>query len=499
MSVKQFLNAANLIKSYGERRIFEISSLSLFDGQRVGLVGGNGAGKSTLISVLAGIAEPDEGRIVRTGRVAVICQDGAYIPADQIDFSRGAKLAGIFETERGERSQKPSGGERTRMAIAKALASEPDLLFADEPTTNLDMDGIVKLQSALLACPGALVLVSHDRELLNTVCTEIWELEAGALRVFPGNFSAWLEQKARERDFAQFEYDRYRSEKKRLITSARKMSERAERMRRTPKGMSLSEARLCGPKGTAIAAAGGVSAKAKSALSRAEMLEVKERPRDLPEVKMALGCEEPVASRAAVRVEGFRAAFGDRVVLRGASFELLTGKRTVMLGRNGSGKTTILDGIFSRAAGVTIAPSARVMYFNQNFEALSPEMTALQNARSLSNLPESEVRTILARLGFKKDDVHKKFSVLSGGERAKVAFARLFASNLNVLLLDEPTNHIDIYTSEELENLLSLWRGTLLVATHDRRLARKLAQRLLFVEDGEVRTYEGTWEEYGKL
>ncbi len=498
MSARQVLSAENIRKSYGDRTIFDIESLSLEAGRRVGLVGENGAGKSTLLAVLGGECEPDGGRVERRGRVAVIRQDGAYLLPDQSDFSRRAKLASLFETEQGERSARPSGGERTRVAIAQALACDTDVLLADEPTTNLDLAGIEKLQRELLAGSWALVLVSHDRELLDAVCTEIWELEGGALRVFPGNFSAWREQKARERDFAQFEYDQYRGEQKRLNDSARKVNERARNMHRPPKGMSASDARLCAGKDRALAAQGAVRAKAKAVSHRAEMLEAKERPRDLPEIKMALGCESPVASHAAVRVEGLNVAFGDRVVLREASFELVTGKCTVMLGPNGSGKTTLLDKIFAGADGVKVAPSARIGYFNQNHEALELDKTALQNARAISDLPESDVRTILACLGIRRDDVHKKCGVLSGGERAKVAYARLFASNLNVLLLDEPTNHVDIYTAQELERLLSLWRGTLLVVTHDRRLAHAIAHRLLIVENGAVRTFEGTLEEYNQ-
>lgn len=496
MSAKCLLRGMNLVKIYGERIVFDIRSISLHEGQRVGLIGENGAGKSTLMSVLAGAEEPDEGQVIRAGRIAVIWQDGSALLPDRNESVRAAKLAGTFETERGERSEKPSGGERTRMAIARALASEPDIIFADEPTTNLDLDGIEKLERELLAFRGAIVLVSHDRGLLDAFCGEIWELEEGALRVFPGNLSAWMAQKTRERDFARFQYDQYREEKKRMKESAQKMSERAAGMRRTPKGMSASEARLCGPKGAAITAQAGVRAKARALRHRAEMLEEKERPRDLPEIRMALGCESPVTSHAAVRVDGLGVSFGGRVVLRGASFELTAGKRTVMLGGNGSGKTTILEAIAARAEGVKTAPDARVGSFTQNAESLDPRKTALENARSVSNLPESEVRTILARLGIKKNDVHKKTAVLSGGERVKVAFARLFASTLNVLLLDEPTNHVDIYTAEELLNLLLLWQGTLLIVTHDRRFAQKLAHRLLFVEDGEVRTFEGTWDEY---
>lgn len=495
MTKKQILRAENIECRFGERVIFKIPSLVVEEGMRIGLVGENGAGKSTLISVLGGERVPDEGNVVRRGRVATITQKG-YALVDQDRPYCRSHMRRVFVTEKSEQSGKQSGGERTRAAIAEALHSEPDLLLADEPTTNLDMEGIEALQAALLAMRRACIIVSHDTELLEAFCEQIWEMEDGALRVFPGRLSAWREQKSRERSFACFLYERDKAERKRLAESARQLSERARGVSRAPRGISPGDARLISGKNRASEAQRGLHAKAKAILQRTERLAENKRPRSLPEIRMALGSGALAAGGPLVRAERINVTYGGRVVIDDASFELPAGKCTVMLGPNGSGKTSLLARINERGDGVRVAAGARIGYFSQDHETLDPERSALYNARSLSVLPEGEVRTILARLGIAGNDVHKPVGVLSGGERAKVAFARLFASDLNLLLLDEPTNHLDIFSAEELERLLSAWRGASCVVTHDRRLARGIASRLLLVEEGSVRSFEGNWEEY---
>ncbi|MDR1514447.1 MAG: ATP-binding cassette domain-containing protein [Synergistaceae bacterium] len=486
------LRAFNIRKSYGDRVILDIDSLALYGGSKIGLVGQNGAGKSTLMAVLAGSIEPDCGRTERSGIISVIrqSQDSGLLRAERSDTAQRERRA--FSP--GPLSQNPSGGELTRAAIDAALKARPDILFADEPTTNLDMDGIRRLEGELRAFRGAIVLVSHDRALLDAVCGEIWHLEGGHIRTFPGSYTAWLEQSARERDFALFEYDAYRREGKRLREAARKLNERSKKCLKPPSRMSPSEARINPDKGQIGQAA--VRANAKAISKRASMLEKKERPSDLPEIKMALGVSSRVASPVTIRASGLSVYFGDRVLLDNADFEIPTGKRTILLGPNGSGKTTILDLIARGAAPVKIAPGTRIGFFRQNHETLDPARTILENARLGSILPEHEVRTILARLWIKGDEAHKKCGPLSGGERAKAAFAALFASDLNTLILDEPTNHIDLYTAESLQDLLMAWKGTLLLVTHDRRLAEATGDRLLIIKERKIKTFEGPLWDY---
>ncbi|MDR3331162.1 MAG: ATP-binding cassette domain-containing protein [Synergistaceae bacterium] len=484
----------NLYKAYGDRTVLDVDSIELRRGEKIGLVGRNGAGKSTFLAVLAGEASPDEGEIDARGVVSIVRQEqdrGGFGES----LNRAAQRPGrAFSSS--SLSENPSGGELTRAAIDAALAASPDILLADEPTTNLDINGVERLQAELAAFRGALVVVSHDRALLDAVCDEIWEIDDGNLRQFPGNYSAWLVQREHERNFAEFEYEEYRREENRLRESARKVKERARagKVTRPPSRMSSSEARINPAKGSDAQAS--VAAKARATLKRVAMLEKKDRPKDLPEIKMALGISSPLTSGGAIRATGLSVSFGDRAIFEDAAFEVTTSKRTILLGPNGSGKTTLLGLIERGVPPVRVAPTAKIGYFDQNHESIDPNRTILQNARDISSLPEYEVRTILARLEIKGDDVHKECGVLSGGERAKVAFARLIASDLNTLVFDEPTNHIDLYTAEALESLLFAWRGTLLVATHDRRLIESIGERLLIIEDKKIRTYEGTWSEY---
>ncbi|MDR1944446.1 MAG: ATP-binding cassette domain-containing protein, partial [Synergistaceae bacterium] len=225
-------------KSFGDRVILDIKSLALYGGAKVGLVGKNGAGKSTLLAILAGEMESDGGERDARGVISVIKQDQDLSELreeigrsgdDDLKKLRGRRALSPFPL-----SEKPSGGELTRAAIDAALAAKPDILLADEPTTNLDMDGVRRLQEELKAFVGALVMISHDRALLDEVCGEIWELESGRLRAFPGNYSAWLAQRDRERAFAAFEYEEYRREEKRLKDASRKLNDRANRCLRPP-------------------------------------------------------------------------------------------------------------------------------------------------------------------------------------------------------------------------------------------------------------------------
>jgi macrolide transport system ATP-binding/permease protein len=487
------IQATNLKKSYGDRLIFKIDSLRVSRGDRIGLVGPNGAGKSTLLSVLSGAARPDEGSLDLRCAAAVIRQE-----QDADEMRNAAPSAGNFARpviKTPALSEKPSGGELSRAAIRDAFARDPDVLLADEPTTNLDESGIRELRDALSSFRGAIILISHDRSLLDDVCEKIWELENGSLREFPGNYSEWRRQKTVERDFAASEYEAYRSEKKRLVSAARGLGEISARALKAPSRMSRSEARIDPAKGTNAQAA--IHARARAISRRAEMLESRERPADLPEIKMALGDSSRVASDVTIRAENLSVAFGGRVLLDCASFEVSTARRTVLMGPNGCGKSTLLDMITrGENDAIRIAPGARIGYFSQNSDFVAPSRTILENARQFSDRPEHEVRTILARLEIKGGDVHKRCSLLSGGERAKVAFAALFASGLNTLILDEPTNHIDLYTTEALEGLLAAWRGTLLLVTHDRRLARNTGERLLIFRDKTIKTFEGTLTEY---
>lgn len=486
------LTADGLRKGFGGDDLFEIPHLEIQEGQRIGLAGMNGCGKTTLLHILAGLLEPDEGAVARHCKIALLRQPG-------LDGTAPEPEPGPRHTEQKALKFLPakgpgkSGGEQTRKAIAAVLSQNAPLLFADEPTNNLDLSGISLLEDALLHYKGAVVLVSHDRALLDTVCTTLWAIEDGKLRVFPGSYTEWMAERERERAFAISEYEQYQREKSRLTAEMRNIRQQAKSMMKPPSRMGSSEARLY--KGTASIQQGHVQNRAKAIRKRLAQMEEKEKPRDLPGIRMQGQSAAPV-SRVAVRVEHADIYRGKRIVLRDVSLTLPRGSKTVLLGDNGSGKTTLAEYILSSSTGVTLAPGLRVGFFAQGHEILEPSKTVLENARADSELPEGEVRTILANLLLPASAVGKPVRVLSGGERAKTAFARLLASPCGLLVLDEPTNHIDSFAAEALERLLGKWEGTLLLITHDRRLAEKTAERLLFVENDTVRTFEGSWHEW---
>lgn len=320
------------------------------------------------------------------------------------------------------------------------------------------------------------------------------ELENGKLRCFYGNYSAWLEQKQKEYDFAIFEYEQYTSEKKRLEMAKIQTHQEAKNILKTPKRMGISEARL--HRNTSKDSKAHVESRAKAMESRLNKLEIKERPIDLPEIRMDLGNKTKVISKIAVQINNLTVKYDKHIVLNSASFKLPTGKCTVMLGSNGAGKTTLIEHLINSGECASISNGVKIGYFSQNHEILDYDKTVLENARGYSEMPEHDVRSILANLYLKSNDINKKVKLLSGGERAKVVFAQLLASDANLLILDEPTNHIDIYTAEALEKLLKKWKGTMLIVTHDRQLTEKIGDRLLFVENAVVKTFEGTWTEY---
>ena len=486
------LEATNIQKRYGEQAVLNIDRLRLYDGERVGLIGENGAGKSTLLAILAGELEPDSGAVRRYGPVAYIKQSG------EARSQASARLSAEFRAP--DAREGLSGGERTRRRIAGALSEGAALLLADEPTTDLDAAGVARLRLRLSQHTGALVLVSHDRALLDALCTRILHLEGGAITDFPGGYAAYQQELERRRARQQFEYDQYRAERARLKASMQQKAEWASSVKKAPKRMGNSEARLHTREFT-NAVLRQSSAKHKLE-ARMERLEVKERPRDLPQIKMALGASRPISAKIALSANCRSLSAGGRTLLGGASLMLPTGSRTALVGENGAGKTTLLRALRGEPSPGTRLdgeirpnPGARLGWFDQDHEkTLDLDATALENARADSPLDESDVRTVLARLNLRGDDVFKPARVLSGGERAKLALAKLLVSDANVLLLDEPTNHLDLFAMRALEELLAGYGGTLLFVSHDRAFTSAVATRICTLEGGRLSTFEGTLE-----
>lgn len=481
------LEARNIEKSYGDRVVFRAEKLEVVHGDRIGIVGPNGAGKTTLLTILSGDLQADSGTVSAFAASAFIRQ--LELAEEEGTSSKGRQKWGITQVH-----DSMSGGEHVRLKIASALEQQAPLLFADEPTSHLDLAGIRQLEESLRSYPGAVLLISHDRELLDAICTRIWEVEHGVVSEYKGNYSAYREQKEQNKKRQWAEYEAYQKEKKRLTQAIIEKKQHARGMKDAPKRMSSSEAKL--HKMQAQGKREKVEQSAKALESRLAQLEEKERPKELARVQFDLHQEAEYRGRTAIQCNQVKVRAGSRSLFADLTFRVQRGQKVALIGANGSGKSTFLSMIAQKEEGISLSPGIRLGYFNQTLSILDEELSILQNVKKDSRYPESTIRTALARLLFPGDSVHKPVSLLSGGERVKVALAKVFFGDYHVLLLDEPTNYLDIPTQEELELLLADFPGTILFATHDRKLMTGLADAVLSFDESQPVLFSGGYQEY---
>ena len=485
---KILLSANHIVQYFGERKILEFEKLNVYEGDHIGIVGGNGVGKTTLLNILSGELIPDEGSVIREVPVSYFKQFRDR--AEQVDLQKCRKLGLTGKLSR----EHLSGGEMTRLGLA-AMNKDSLLTFADEPTANLDADGVELCCQMLEQC-STLLLISHDRAVLNRLCTRIVEVRDGCLYFYTGNFAAYHEQREQAFKRQEFEYQQYRSEKSRLEKAARQWSQASKSVRKAPSRMGNSEARL--HKREAGEKMEKLDNARKATLSRLEQLEVKEKPREMAQVRIDFSLTDPPANREIVMGDHITFSYGKKLIFENASFSLPKGSKTALIGPNGAGKTTLMELIWSGATGIRLVPKAKIGYFKQNLDTLDLSKTVLENVMETSVQSEKTMRGILARLLIRREDVFKKVSVLSGGERVKLAFAKLFGSPANLLLLDEPTNFLDMPAIEALQQMVEDYEGTVLFVSHDRTFLEECATRILRIEDRKLISFDGNLTEWEK-
>ncbi len=468
--------------------ILDIKKLSLYSEDRIGIVGINGVGKTTLLNLLSQKLAPDEGWVKAYGQSSTISQ--LEPPEHDLISQEMASKFNIPMTY----SESMSGGEKTRFKLAACLSQNSAMIFADEPTSNMDLEGIELIEHYFAKYSGGLFLISHDRTLLDSLCTKILELEDGRLKIYPGNYSSYSEQKARERERAQFEYEQYVSEKKRLERVVIETSEKSKSVRKTPRRMGNSEARLH-KMGNQKAKANLDRAK-KSVETRIEKLEVKEKPKQTAKIKLDIADAQKLHSKVIIEGKGINKAFAGKVIFENAEFCIENEAKVALVGPNGCGKSTLLKMIINREDSIRVAPSARIGYFSQDLKILEEEASILTNVMEESIYEESLVRQLLARLLFKGDAVYKKVNVLSGGERVKASFAKILCQDFNLLILDEPTNYLDINSLEVIEDALQNYERSLLFVSHDRRFINSVANQIMTIENHRIKMFKGGYKDY---
>lgn len=515
------LTVRNLKMSVGGRTLFENASFQVNYGERVALVGPNGAGKSTLFSLILRKQVPDEGEVERddwtmvgylpqegeaigeetvlqvaTGRtnlkeleerLAALEKAGAtstpeYLEAHaQHDALTDAQVAakamrilaglGFRQADFDRPAREMSGGWVMRAHLARLLVMEPDLLLLDEPTNHLDLVSLLWLQNYLKHYSGALLLISHDRRFMDEITGQVHEIADKKVISYTGNYSDFLRQ--REERYEQ-QLAAYKNQQKEIAA----LQEFADRFRSVASKASQAMSKL-------------------KQIERMELIEKPTAPRKPFRFQIP---QPPRGGQRAIMLEDVHMAYGTHQVYRGLDLMIERGERTVLVGPNGAGKSTllkILAGIVEFQRGERkLGHAAKIGYFSQHRAGtLDPNRTVLEEVlASAPLLREDDARGVLGSFMFRKEEIYKLTSVLSGGEKSRLNLIKFLVDPPNILLMDEPTTHLDIHTVESLTLALERYEGTLVFISHDVHFIQKLAAKVLHVNAGQITAYPGSYD-----
>jgi ATP-binding cassette, subfamily F, member 3 len=527
------LRLEHISKIYPTGEVLKDVNWEVKTGDRIGLVGVNGAGKSTQLKIIAGEVEPTSGEIIRPAslHIAYLTQEFEVDPArtvreefwtvfketnevqqkmtevqqkmetatpDELDklikqldrlqrqfealdgYGLDAQIEKIlpemgFELEDGDRLVSAfSGGWQMRMSLGKILLQKPDLLLLDEPTNHLDLETIEWLENYLKGLKTPMVIVSHDREFLDRLCTQIVETERGVSTTYLGNYSAYLQQKAENAEAQMSAYERQQKELEKQQVFVDRFRASATR-----------------------------STQAKSREKQLEKVDRIEAPTANVKTLHFRFPPAPRSGREVVQIKDLVHTYDDKILFLGADLLIERGDRIAFLGPNGAGKSTLLRlimGMEKPSEGTVELGNHNVIpgYFEQNqAEALDLSRTVMETIHDeVPDWKNEEVRTLLGRFLFSGETVFKKVEALSGGEKARLALAKMLLRPANLLILDEPTNHLDIPAKEMMEEAIQNYDGTVIIVSHDRYFISKVANKIVEIRDGEFRTYLGDYHYY---
>lgn len=467
------IKLSNVLKYYGDRKILNIDNLEVNENEKIGIVGKNGSGKTTLLKIIAGDIDLDKGKVEVIGSISFIKQ------LDNIEENKVNIL---------------SGGEKILDIINEKISNDSNILLADEPSTNLDIFNIDYVIKRLQEYKGIVLLISHDRNVLDQICTSIIEIEGGEVKKYKGNYSSYKKQKELENERKKFEYKNYIKEKEKLERAVIKSREGAKTMKKAPKRMGNSEARLHKREASEIKEK--LEGQSKALKTRIEKLEVKQKPKGDYSIYLKPPTNEILKNKIVIKSDNLNLEIGEKTLIKDSKLYIYTNKINGLIGKNGSGKTTLIKQIVKCNKDIYINPSLEISYFRQNLDNLNPEKSILENVMKDSIQSQTTVRNILGNLNIKDDDIYKLVKDLSGGEKVKISLAKVILSDANFLILDEPTNFLDIQSIEGLEKMLKAYKGTVLLVSHDKKFLDDVVDNIIIIKNKKIIQYDGNYSKY---
>lgn len=508
--------AENLVQNFAGRDIFTGVNFEVQAGEKLAIVGANGVGKSSLLRIVAGIDQAVEGSVkypnrISCGLLTQYYEDGQRstvlealeeaLPAGALLRSPGEALKKFAFTGReAQLVANLSGGEKTRLQLARIWLSGAELLLLDEPGNHLDVENLEWLENFINEYLDTVILVSHDRYFLDRTVNRVLELKSDGITSYAGNYSSYYQAKLEQRARDEKTYWDQQKQSEKLNNAIQEQKVWAGKAHDRAARKALEMGLKKGGKVFYRAKAKKIDRRVKNNIKRLERLEEERiaRPEKVRTIDLSFTTERR-AHKEVLRAEDIGKAFNSRTLFRNGKFSLKYGEKAALIGANGSGKTTILRiiaGLETLDAGeIWCSPSLRLGYLEQEMQSLSRKRSVLDELLSICP-DQGRVRNLLADLLITGDAVFKPCGVLSMGERVRVALAKLLLGTYDLLLLDEPNNYLDLPSRENLEEALAAFGGSLIVVSHDRYLLQRIVSTIWAIEEGQIRIYPGKYSEY---
>ncbi len=498
----------HVTKSFGDKTVLEDISLSVYDGEKIGIIGDNGQGKTTLVKIIVGQLQPDAGA-VKTSDIIGYLPQSADINFEQLVYSlenagfasNFYKFANILRIKKNifteNNFETLSGGEKTKIALAFAFASNPSVIVLDEPTNHIDASARNDVIEAIKSFDGTVITVSHDIEFLNAVVTKIIKVKDGKIKEYYGNYDDYAVQNENEKLNNQREYDAQNKRIEKLksdIARYKQWAQSADRDIRKQGGNS-SDAKLMIVREQAKRGATKLSnaVKRKESALEKELENRVQRPEDDIVIKYRL-TKEDLESKTAFSMQNVSKSFGENVLFSDVNLVVKSGTKVALIGDNGCGKTTfikLLTGEEQATSGIVrTTPSLKIGLMSQDVYDLPGEMTIFEMAQDYDKFYKPIFLSNLVNMNIDKSRFDTKIKNLSSGEQMRIKLSELILSDANMLILDEPTNHLDIANKEFLKKVLAGYQGTMIIVSHDKHFLNGIADVTLKFNDGIIKQEE---------